>query len=118
MILKKFPAKFKILEMNLFAVSCLIIIFPILAQVVFGLMLGFKQTKWNFNLFSIINMVTQIIAIILALKILEIDTQNAAVKCGISQAAMLFLGIISIVVLVIIIGIQIVIRKYSSRKVR
>ena len=103
--------------MNLFAVSCLIIVLPLLTQIVFGSILAFKRTKSNFDLLCIINMIAQVITIIIALNIIEIDTKNAGVRCGIPQTAMIFLGIISAIALVLIVGIQIVIRKYRKRKV-
>lgn len=104
--------------MNLFAVSCLIILLPLIAQLILGSILSFKRTKWNFDLLCIIHTIAQVVTIILALKITESDIQNAGVRCGMPQAAMMFLGIISFIALVIIMGIQIVIRKYRRRKVK
>lgn len=104
--------------MNLFAISCLILISPTLTQIVLGSILVFKRTKRNFDSLCIINMIAQVVTVIIALKIIETDTQNAGVRCGMPQAAMMFLGIVCIIVLVIIIGTQIVVRKYRSQKVR
>lgn len=102
--------------MNLFAVSGLILISPLLAQIVLGSMITLKRVKWNFNIVSVINIAAQFLSIFIALKIVTIDAEKQDVRCGMPQAAMFFLGIISAIVLMVTIGIQFGIRKYKSRK--
>lgn len=116
-ILKKVYAILNVFEMNLFAVSCLIIILPLFSQIVLGSILALRRVKRNFDLLSILNIVFQVITIIIAIKIIENESQNAGVRCGMPQAAMLFLGLISVIALIVVIVIQILIRKYRKRKV-
>ena len=102
--------------MNLFAISGLILISPLLLQIVLGSLIIFQKVVWNFKLVSVVNIVAQVLTIFIALKIIQIDVKNQNVRCGMPHAAMFFLGIMSAIILVLTIGIQIVIRQYKSQK--
>lgn len=103
--------------MNLFAISSLILISPLLIQIVVGSIIMSKKTKWNFDLLSIINIVLQVLFLFIAIKIVSIDAEKQNMRCGMPQVAIFFLGVLSTIALVIVIGIQIGIRKYRNRKV-
>lgn len=103
--------------MNLFAVSCLIIVLPLIAQIVIGSLSVYKKIKWNFNLICLINMFTQIVCILSALKIISIEPKNNEFRCGMPQAAMVFLGISSFITFIIVTGIQLLIKKFRNKKI-
>lgn len=61
-------------------------------------------------------MFAQIASIFIALKIISIEPVNNEFRCGMPQAAMLFLGIISFIAFVIVMGIQLFIKKFRKQK--
>jgi hypothetical protein len=100
--------------MNPFALSCFIIVLPLISQIVVGSVPVFKKVKWNFNLICLINMFTQIVCIIIASEIISINYKNDAFRCGMGQTTMLYLGIITFIVLTIVMGIQLLISKIKK----
>ena len=97
--------------MNLFGLSLIIILIPTVIQLVFGSFSIKKKITFPFEYITLLNCIGQFIFIYLALKVVEIDAQNQNVRCGMPQAAMFFSGFISLIILLIIIFIQILIRR-------
>ena len=97
--------------MNLFGIALILIIIPSIVQMSFGSLAIKKKITFPFEFITLLNCIAQFIFIYLALKIIEIDTQNQNVRCGMPQAAMFFSGLISFIILLIIIVIQILIRR-------
>jgi hypothetical protein len=102
--------------MNLFGLAFLLIIIPSIIQLVFGSLAITKRITFAFEYISLLSCFGQLLFIYLALKIIEIDTQNQNVRCGMPQAAMFFGGIFLTVILLLIIIIQLFIRRKINKR--
>ncbi|WP_432670128.1 hypothetical protein [Flavobacterium sp. SM2513] len=102
--------------MNPFTLSCFIIVLPLISQIVLGSLSILKKVKWNFDLICLINLFAQIVFIVIALQIISIEPKNNEFRCGMGQFAMLSLGIITFIVVAIVMGIQLLIKKFQKQK--
>lgn len=97
--------------MNLFALSCLLLLIPLLFQIILGTRAIFKKTFIAFEYCCISSCIAEFIVLYFALKIIAIDAKNQNVNCGIPQASLFVFGFFVLFLLLITTIIQIVIRR-------
>ena len=103
--------------MNLFGISLLAIVLPMLFQLILGLLSIYKKVKVNFDLICLISLFSQIIFILTALKVVEIDAQKRNFDCGMAQTSLFLFGIAMVFVLILLISIQLIVRRFVNKKI-
>ncbi len=100
--------------MNLFTLAILLIVSPSVMQLIFGGLAIKKKTAFSFSLTTFLCCVAQVAFIFIAIRIVTTSAQNQHVRCGLPQATMAFAGFVFSMILLIIISIQLFVRRKST----
>jgi succinate dehydrogenase/fumarate reductase cytochrome b subunit len=100
--------------MNLFLIAFLLLLAPAILQIICGNMAVRKRIRLPFELVCAIAVLVQLISIFVAVKLVLIDLGNRDVHCGLPTAVMFFWGLATAVILLLVIVIQVLWRKFRK----
>jgi hypothetical protein len=103
--------------MNSFLIGFSLLLLPIVSQIIIGNLSLAKKLKVHFGVVSLLNSLFLIGSIFIGIELISYDLsqRQGGIKCGTPFVAFMFLGFVMLIVQLIVITIQLAVKKLKKR---